>query len=290
MTSPIIKWVGGKTRLLPELVKRMPRSYNRYFEPFAGGAALFFHLEPQCPVFLSDVNADLIAMYRAVRDDPDGVILYLRKHERRHDEANYYKTRDEWNARHDGGLVPAEHAAMFIYLNKTCFNGLWRVNKAGEFNVPMGDIKNPKICDESAIRAASAKLRGVVGPGCGLAAGGFEVVVSACGASDFVYFDPPYDPVSPTSSFTSYAGAFGQDEQRRLARVAQSLVSRGVQVMLSNSDTPFIRDLYAWARVDTVQCPRAINSKGDKRGAVNELIITGGYDPWRVTATSTRSN
>lgn len=272
--KPIVKWAGGKTKLLPELHARMPRTFGRYFEPFAGGAALFFSLDLKCPAYLSDANADLIAMYRAVRDDVDGVIAVLSMHALYHslDPAGHYMvTRAKWNARDDSPSRPAD----FIYLNKTCFNGLWRVNSKGEFNVPMGDYKSPKICDEAALRAASEKLHGVR-----LATGGFDGPAASrdIDPGSFVYFDPPYDPVSPTSSFTSYAGTFDKDEQVALAHYAFILVRRGVQVMLSNSDTPFIRDLYAWARIDTVQCPRAINSKGDKRGAINELIITGGYE------------
>lgn len=273
MASPIIKWVGGKTRFLPELVKRMPRSYNRYFEPFAGGAALFFHLEPQCPAFLSDVNADLIAMYRAVRDEPEAVIQLLQVHARLHDDHHYRSVRGLLNAVKIEDSSPTTRAAMFIYLNKTCFNGLWRVNKLGEFNVPMGDNKNPKICDAAAIRAASKALSRTM-----LAATDWFAAVRDV-PGDFVYFDPPYHPVTETSNFTAYdASGFGQAEQRRLARVAQALVSNGVQVMLSNSDTPLVRELYSWARICTVQRSGSINSDPNKRGKVNEVIITGGYE------------
>jgi DNA adenine methylase len=271
VASPIVKWVGGKTKLLPELLARIPEHYHRYYEPFAGGAALFFRLAPRRAV-LADSNPDLIGLYTAVANDVNAVIRRLEAHRDQHDEAHYYEMRARWNDR-DAQWSTPERAAAFIYLNKTCFNGLWRVNRAGAFNVPIGRYTDPPICVPDALRAASAVLARAELRRCD-----YRAAVRDARAGDFLYFDPPYDPVTTTANFTSYtADAFGPDEQRALAATARELVARGCQVMLSNSDTPFIRSLYKGFRVDRVKCPRAINSNAAKRGDVDELIITGGY-------------
>ncbi|HTR53782.1 MAG TPA: DNA adenine methylase [Kofleriaceae bacterium] len=269
LASPVVKWVGGKTKLLDELLGRVPNFPGRYFEPFAGGAALFFRLRPRQAV-LADCNADLIGLYRALARDVEAVIRRLDQHRAAHAERHYYEMRARWNDR-DVAWPAAERAAAFIYLNKTCFNGLWRVNRAGDFNVPIGRYTDPPICVPDALRAAAevlarAKLR----------CADYRMAVADARAGDFVYFDPPYDPVAPTANFTSYtAGAFGPDDQRELAATARELVARGCRVMLSNSDTPFIRSLYRGDfRIERVKCPRAINSNAAKRGDVDELVIT----------------
>ena len=269
--APVIKWVGGKTKLLPELLARMPVAHQRYYEPFCGGAALFFRLAPARGV-LSDSNADLIGLYRTLASDVTGVIRHLESHRRLHDERHYYATRQRWND-HAAPWPQAERAAAFIYLNKTCFNGLWRVNRAGDFNVPIGRYTDPPICVPAALHAAHALLARTK-----LLQGDYRKAVEGAGRGDFVYFDPPYDPVTPTANFTSYtADAFGSDHQRELAETAGKLVDRGCQVMLSNSDTPFIRSLYKGWQIDRVKCARAINSNASRRGDVDEVIITGGY-------------
>jgi DNA adenine methylase len=267
--SPIVKWVGGKTRLLPELRARIPKTYKRYFEPFTGGAALFFALEPRDAV-LGDMNDALIDMYRAVALAVEGVIEELGVHRRLHArEKYYYEVRDQWNAGR-WSMDAVGHAAAFLYLNKTCFNGLWRVNRKGEFNVPRGDYKDPKIFDPAALRAASKALAKAK-----LLEDGYGTTSSEAVKGDFVYFDPPYDPINETSNFTSYTkDAFGKDQQKLLADHAGALAKRGVHVMLSNNDTSYVRELYEDFCIDTVQCGRSINSKGDKRGKVNEVIIT----------------
>jgi DNA adenine methylase len=271
VASPIVKWVGGKTKLLPELLARMPAQYGRYYEPFAGGAALFFRLAPKRAV-LADSNPDLIGLYTAVTRDVNAVIRRLQAHRDQHDEAHYYDMRTRWNDR-DAQWSTPERAAAFIYLNKTCFNGLWRVNRAGAFNVPIGRYVDPPICVPEALRAAQQVLSRAE-----IRRADYRTAVRDARAGDFLYFDPPYDPVTPTANFTSYtANAFGPDEQRALADTARELIARGCQVMLSNSDTPFIRSLYKGFRVERVKCARAINSNAAKRGDVDELIITGGY-------------
>jgi DNA adenine methylase len=271
VAAPVVKWVGGKTKLLPELLVRMPDDYARYYEPFAGGAALFFRLAPRRAV-LADSNADLIGLYGALAGDVAAVIRRLEHHREAHDETHYYKTRTRWNDR-DVSWASAERAAAFIYLNKTCFNGLWRVNRAGDFNVPIGRYTDPPICVPEALRAAAGVLARAE-----LRCTDYRAAVADAGDGDFVYFDPPYDPVTTTANFTSYTvDAFSGEDQRALADCARELVARGCRVMLSNSDTPFIRSIYRGFRVERVKCPRAINSNAAKRGDVDELIITGGY-------------
>ncbi len=271
VASPVVKWVGGKTKLLPELLARMPSSFNRYYEPFAGGAAMFFRLAPRRAV-LADSNHDLIGLYTAIAKDVGAVIRRLEMHRASHNESHYYDTRARWNDREVSWSTP-ERAAAFIYLNKTCFNGLWRVNRSGAFNVPIGRYTDPPICVPEALRAAQQVLSRAE-----IRRADFRTAVADAKAGDFLYFDPPYDPVTPTANFTSYtADVFGADQQRELADLARMLVARGCRVMLSNHDTPFIRSIYKGLRIDRVKCPRAINSNAAKRGDVDEVIITGGY-------------
>ena len=267
--APIVKWAGGKSRLLDELTARSPRRFRRYFEPFLGGAALYFRLAPRFGV-LSDCNADLINMYRCVAWNVEAVIRRLARHRDDHTEAHYYKMRERWNT--DGQLAAdVDRAAAFIYLNKTCYNGLWRVNSRGKFNVPVGRYDEPSIFDPVAMRAASKLLQRAE-----IAPGHFADAAETARAGDFIYFDPPYHPLSETANFTSYtAGSFGPDDQRELAAIARALVRRGCSVMVSNSDTAFIRDLYKGFRIDEVDCSRAINSKASARGPQRELIILG---------------
>lgn len=269
VASPVVKWVGGKTKLLGELVARMPTRFERYYEPFAGGAALFFRLAPRHAV-LADSNADLINLYTALQRDVAAVIKKLEYHRSAHDETHYYRLRTRWNDR-DEAWPAVDRAAAFVYLNKTCFNGLWRVNRAGAFNVPIGRYTDPPICVPEALRAAHHVLARAE-----LRCTDYRAAVADAGKGDFVYFDPPYDPITPTASFTSYtAGAFGADDQRALAETARELVARGCHVLLSNSDTAFVRSLYRGFEIARVKCARAINSNAERRGEVDELVIVG---------------
>ncbi len=271
VASPVVKWVGGKSKLLPELLARMPERINRYYEPFVGGAALVFRTAPRNAV-LNDSNADLIALYTALQDDVASVIKRLQLHRERHDERHYYAMREQWNEHH-AEWSNAERAAAFIYLNKTCFNGLWRVNRSGDFNVPIGRYTDPPICVPDALRAAHLVLSRAE-----LRNGDYQEAVADAQKGDFIYFDPPYDPVSATSNFTSYSAVgFGADDQRALADCARRLVAKGCYVMLSNNDTPFVRSIYKGFRIDRVKCARAINSNAAKRGDVDEVIAVGGY-------------
>lgn len=260
---PFLKWAGGKRRLIDQYTPFLPKEYYRYFEPFLGGGALFFHLRPQQAV-LGDLNGELINCYRIVKESPEELIRYLRKH--RASERHYYRVREIDPAE----LLPAARAARFIYLNKTCFNGLYRVNKQGKFNVPYGRYKRPVFCDVDAIRAASSALQSAQ-----LKVSSFEKTVKEARAQDFVYFDPPYVPLSPTASFTSYTSAdFSERDQKRLAKLARELSNRGCLVMISNSDTELVRDIYADFSINEVRCPRSINSNAFARGSITELVIT----------------
>lgn len=259
---PFIKWVGGKRQLLPELVARMPKEFGTYHEPFVGGGALFFEVRPKMAV-LSDVNVRLVRTYRGVRDHVDEVVGLLKTYP--NDKLFFLVMRGK---NIDAG-TDAEVAAWFIYLNKTCFNGLYRVNKKGVFNVPFGDFKNPAICDEDNLRACSEALQDTV-----IENGDFCRVLLRALPGDFVYMDPPYVPLSATSSFTSYtAQGFGLQEQERLRDVARLLKERGAHVLLSNSSAGMVRELYKDFVVEEVMAKRSVNCQGTGRGKIAELLI-----------------
>lgn len=272
MAKPIIKSAGSKSRLVPELLARLPVTWNRYFEPFVGGGALFFAIAPERAV-LGDLNPDLVNVYRAVVADLPPMIRRLRAHARAYasDAAHaYYGMRERWNRDRAAWSTP-DAAAAFVFLNKTMWNGLWRVNRAGLLNTPMGRYTNPAICEPERLQAAQTLLASA-----DLRTGDFRDTVREAGPGDLVYCDPPYDPLSPTASFTAFTRhPFGRDQQRELAATARKLVARGCHVIVSNADTPFVRSLYADFRIDEVKCRRAINSDASKRGAIDELIIIG---------------
>ncbi len=264
-----LKWAGGKTQLLSQYAALYPEEFNRYFEPFLGGGAVFFHIKQrfsleQC--FLSDVNRDLINAFKAVKEQPEQLIILLKEHKAKDNSREYFnQQRERFNTLKSG----LEKAAIFIYLNKTCFNGLYRVNAEGKFNVPFGKYPNPAILQEEKIRKASMLLQDAE-----LSANNFSDVVKEAREGDFIYFDPPYFPLSKTSSFTSYQkGVFLGNEQRELAGVFRELDKKGCFVMLSNSDTPFIRELYEEFKIVPVQARRAINCIGTKRGKINEIVV-----------------
>ena len=266
--APFVKWAGGKGRLLSQLRPLLPKGVERmrHVEPFVGGGALFFSRRPK-RALLTDINPALVGTYTAIRDDLGGVIEGLRGLAARHSKESYYRVRERYNQ--SPRITTSKRAAMFIYLNKTCFNGLHRVNRKGEFNVPIGSYKNPRILNEDALRAASEALGGA-----GLRCTSFEALLESAKPGDFVYFDPPYEPVSDTASFTSYArGGFSRSDQARLRDVYRALDRRGCKLMLSNSDVPFIRELYSDFNVDTVAAPRAINCNAAKRGKVSEVVV-----------------
>jgi DNA adenine methylase len=274
VAKPIVKWAGGKTRLLKELVRHVEeRKIRVYAEPFAGGAALFFRLASLPDrifdrAILADKNPELVATYRAVQtrvgDVIDALRVYAEDPDRR---ALYYKTR---GAPTDS-LDDVARAARLLFLNRTGYNGLWRVNSRGEFNVPYGRYKNPKIVDEERLRAASVALARAE-----IRDADFEEVARDLGDGDFAYFDPPYVPVSKTAAFTAYAkGGFGPADQRRLVSLMRHLRKTGVRALLSNACTDETRRLYALPglRTETVQARRAINSDATKRGDIAELLV-----------------
>jgi DNA adenine methylase len=271
VAKPIVKWAGGKTKLLPEILLDVPKRIRTYVEPFAGGAALFFKLasEPRCRfarAVLVDQNPELVACYRTVQKNVDRVIEEL--HTLADDPARkelYYRLRDEPTA----GMPAARRAARFVFLNRTGYNGLWRVNAAGKFNVPYGRYKNPRIVDVDRLRAAARALDGAE-----ILEGDFSLATRELGDGDFVYFDPPYVPVSRTASFTAYASkGFGPTDQERLAAELRRLAKRGVHAVLSNADTKETRRLYEGLAHRVVRAARAINSDATKRGEIAELLV-----------------
>ncbi len=272
---PFLKWAGGKTQLLPQYEPLYPEGglVRRYVEPFVGSAAVFLQvrslLRPKRAI-LADGNEELINTYRAIRDDAPAVIRILSEHRRLHSREHYYSTRSLPPA----GLSPARCAARFIYLNKTCFNGLYRVNSSGRFNVPMGSYRAPSILDAGNLRSVARALRGVE-----LKVAHFRETLDYARKGDFIYFDPPYHPASQTSRFTSYTrDSFRPSDQEELAEVFAALSRRGCLAMLSNSDSPFIRRLYAGFAVHTVQARRSINSRPDRRGRIPEVVVLN-YEP-----------
>jgi DNA adenine methylase len=260
--GPFLKWAGGKSQLLDQYSPLFPTTWRTYFEPFLGGGAVFFHLQPSAAV-LTDITEELVNAYVVARDKVDELIAALRVHR---NERDYYYSVRAWKPE---SLTPVERAARLIFLNRTCFNGLYRVNRRGQFNVPFGRYSNPTICDRTGLRAASLALKGVE-----IYATDFEDALERAQAGDFAYLDPPYNPLSATSSFTGYAeGGFGEDEQRRLTSVYKRMDRRGVMLMLSNSASELVKTLYTGFRIVEVTARRAINSKADKRGPVPELVI-----------------
>ena len=261
--KPPVKWAGGKSKLIPQFEPLFPKKeFTLYAEPFVGGGAVFFHLLPEESILIDD-NEELINFYLVVRDNLEELLNDLRKH--RNTKEYYYSVR----AMDPSELSPVERASRFLYLNKTAYNGLWRVNSQGKHNVPFGRYKNPKIADEANLRLVSQALRKA-----NLLCDDFSRVLDFAKEGMFVYLDPPYHPLSDTASFTSYtADAFGASDQERLAGVFRELDRRGCLVMLSNSDTPFVRSLYPGYDIQVVYAPRAINCRADRRGPVTELVI-----------------
>lgn len=273
--KPFVKWVGGKRQLLKQfrlLDLYPPEKFDiktaSYFEPFVGGGAVFFDLLPQ-KAFLSDLNAELVTTYNVIKNNVEGLILALNKHE--YDKEYFLKIR----AQNQKQLSDIEIAARFIYLNRTCFNGMYRVNSKGGFNVPFGKYTNPQICDEQNLRRVSKALADVE-----IRHEDYKKVLKKATKGDFVYFDPPYYPVSKTASFTSYtAESFLDKEQTELRDAFLELSNRGCYVMLSNSDTPFINDIYSeildkGIKITKVSAGRAINSKASGRGKISEVLVT----------------
>jgi DNA adenine methylase len=286
--KPVLKWAGGKRQLLEPILSFVERSFpdriEKYYEPFAGGAAVFFALVARSKFArarLSDMNADLIRVYTELRDNAEAVIAELEKLAALElSKETYYLVREKVRAKRPG--KDSARAARLIYLNRTGYNGLYRVNSSGEFNVPYGSYKNPRVLDPPRLRAAAEALQGVE-----LAVEDFESSCKKAKRGDFVYFDPPYVPVSKTASFAAYHSvAFTSAEHARLAQTFARLTKRGVKTLLSNSDTPETRELYRAFDTHTVHATRAINSNATRRGTVPELLVHS--EPHKKTKARTR--
>ena len=271
---PFVKWAGGKRSIVDKISEVLPPSVEIYHEPFVGGGAVFFAFEQMIKsATLADLNEELVLAYHTVAKDTDNLIEALQEHERNHQkEKNYYM-----KVRRQDPRDTLSIAARFLYLNKTCFNGLYRVNKSGKFNVPQGKYKNPKICNPENLKRVSEVLKKAI-----IHVGQFDITISPR-AGDFVYCDPPYD-----GTFSEYhAEGFENADQERLKQSVDKWTNQGASVMISNSDTPFIRELYKGYNIHPITALRNISSDSNKRGQVSEVLITN-YDEYQNTCESKR--
>ncbi|MFX1447628.1 MAG: DNA adenine methylase [Promethearchaeota archaeon] len=264
---PFLKWAGGKRQLISQMENFFPKNYNRYIEPFVGGGAVFFHLLPDNSI-ISDSNPDLINCYKVIKEDIEDLIKSLKKH--KYEKNYYYEIRAlDRDPKKFAEISNVEKASRSIYLNKSGYNGLYRVNSKGFFNVPFGRHKNPKICDEPNLRKVSRALENVE-----IYLGSFEICLDFAEEGDFIYLDPPYFPLSDTALFTSYTkNSFNRSSQIKLFEVFEELDKRGCKIILSNSYSEFILDLYKDFRIVTLKAKRNINSNSHKRGLINEVLI-----------------
>ena len=270
LAQPFVKWAGGKRQLLPYIEKYRPKKgFNNYFEPFVGGGALLFSLQPDKAV-INDFNTELINTYQVIKNDVDALINDLEKHENTSDY--FYEMREKDRSPEYSSMSRIEKASRLIYLNKTCYNGLFRVNSKNQFNVPFGNYKNPNIVNADVLRGVSTYLNEA---DVKILNGDFEKAVEDCKAGDFVYFDPPYDFVREDSgSFVGYTlNGFNRDEQQRLCNVFKELDKRGCYVLLSNARTEFIEEIYADFNIEIVKASRNNNRKGNGRGKVDEVLV-----------------
>jgi len=271
LAQPFLKWAGGKRQLLPEIRPHLAKGMvgnPRYYEPFIGGGAVLFDLQPKVAV-INDFNEEIINVYQTIENDVDALIKDLRKH--RNDADYYYKLREADRDPRYKSWTPVERASRVIFLNKTCYNGLFRVNSQGQFNVPFGKYKSPNIVNEVILKAVSAYLRtATITCKCG----DFEDALKGVNKNSFIYFDPPYHPISNTSSFTGYAlNGFDENEQKRLKKLCDKLDKLGCKFLLSNSYCDFIVDLYRGYNQIEIQATRNINSVGSGRGKISEILI-----------------
>ena len=275
LVAPVLKWVGGKRQLLDSLVPLLPPKITSYCEPFVGGGALLFHLCPKT-AYINDINKDLMGVYTVIRDNVEELIEELKTYQ---NEADFFYSVRDWDRdkKQYQALSDIRKAARILYLNKTCFNGLYRVNNSGEFNAPFGYYRNPNIVNEPVLRAVSVYFNSA---DIYFSSVDYAEVLAEIKKGTFVYLDPPYDPVSDTSNFTGYAkGGFSKDDQIRLRKCCDDLTQRGIRFMLSNSATPFIMEQYSAYKdhITIVRAKRAVNSVGSGRGDVDEVVIRN-YD------------
>ena len=269
LVKPFLKWAGGKSQILSKIGKYLPEKYSSYYEPFVGGGALLFYWQPKKAV-INDSNEELINVYKVIRDSLDELIVDLEHHV--NSEGYFYQIRSwDRDEKHYANLSPIKKASRIIYLNKTCFNGLFRVNRAGQFNSPFGNYRNPNIVDEPVLRAVSKYLNHA---NIRINCGDFEEGLQHIRKGAFVYIDPPYDPVSDSANFTGYdKGGFDRNEQERLKEVCDKINRKGIKFLLSNSATDFIKYLYRDYNYEIISARRAINSIPNKRGEVDEILV-----------------
>ncbi|MDU1911097.1 DNA adenine methylase [Fusobacterium sp.] len=268
LVAPVLKWVGGKRQLIPEITKLLPKKITKYYEPFLGGGALLFHIQPEKAV-INDLNEELINCYNIIKKEPIKLIKSLKKH--KNNSEYFYKIRELDRTNEYINLTDVEKASRIIYLNKTCFNGLFRVNSSGEFNSPFGKYKNPKIVDEITIKAMSDYFNN---NHIEIYSTDYKKALKGIRKGNFVYFDPPYDPVSDSSNFTGYTkSGFSKQEQIELKKLCDQLNKKGIKFLLSNSATDFIKELYKEYYIESVNAKRNINSCKDGRGNIEELLI-----------------
>lgn len=269
LVAPVLKWVGGKRQLLETFEPLLPSKITTYYEPFVGGGALLFHLQPNV-AYVNDINPDLIRVYTVIKENVEALIAELEKFE---NTAEYFYSVRDWDrdkAQYNA-LTDVQKAARVLYLNKTCFNGLYRVNNAGEFNSPFGNYRNPNIVNAPVLRAVSAYFNSA---DIHLSSMDYSEILNDIPKGAFVYLDPPYDPISETASFTGYSkGGFSKNDQIELRKCCDKLTERGIKFMLSNSATEFILEQYASYHITTVQAKRAVNSVATKRGDVEEVVV-----------------
>jgi DNA adenine methylase len=269
LVAPVLKWVGGKRQLLDILNPLLPNKISAYCEPFVGGGAMLFDMQPNV-AYINDVNPELMRVYETIKMDVDGLITALQDFK---NEAGYFYSIRDWDRDKEkyAALPDLIKAARILYLNKTCYNGLFRVNNAGEFNSPFGNYRNPNIVNAPTLRAVSSYLNNAE---VHLSSVDYMDVLQVLPKGTFVYLDPPYDPVSDTSSFTGYSkGGFNHEDQIRLREACDGLHKRGFKFMLSNSSTDFIKEQYAAYHITIVRAKRAINSIAEKRGEVDEVVV-----------------
>jgi len=270
LISPIVKWAGGKRQLLAEIMPLISKNCSTYVEPFIGGGAVFFELQPKKAI-INDYNAELINVYLIIKNNSNELISELEIHERNNKEDYFYELRAADRSPEYADMTNIQRAARIIYLNKTCYNGLYRVNAAGQFNSPYGKYKNPNIVNATIIRAMSNYLNKAK---VDIKQGDYREALKGLRKGAFVYLDPPYMPISTSSSFTGYTeSGFSYDEQVALKQQCDKLREKGISFLQSNSDCPEIRELYREYEIKTVQAKRSINSKANKRGEISEVLI-----------------
>lgn len=270
LISPFLKWVGGKRQLINEITHELPNDMSRlkYYEPFIGGGAVFFNLQPKKAV-INDANSELINTYLVIKNNLEALIDDLKKHQ--NNSEYFYRIRALDREIKFTDMSEIQRASRVIFLNKTCFNGLYRVNNSGEFNSPFGSYKNPNIVNEPVLRAVSTYLKSNE---INITNVDYEKSIDEITKNSFVYFDPPYHPISDSSNFTGYvSGGWNSDDQKRLRDLCDKLDAKGVKFLLSNSNASLISSLYKNYRITTVKASRSINSNGSKRGEIDELLI-----------------